>query len=337
MKLYDDHGYLNIDEIAAHKSWLKVIIGARQVGKTYGVLKYHLDHDISHILLRRTREEVDMISASPELNPYKVFEPEYRTGIFKTGKYNRICDYNEDGSQEKVRGLLLGLSQIAHIRGFNGREYQSIVYDEAIPEKGVIQRSTEGDSLLNAYTTINGNRELEGEPPCTLWLLGNSNDLSSPVLEALNLMDPIIKARTKKLEWIESGGALIVQPFSRIITDQRRDTALMQQIRADGDFYQMAIENEFSYDASPLINNRSVKFMTPLFSYDGFMYAWEDDRSIYICRTPHKNNAYEGAAWDRQQIVAHYLWLKRYYMEGLITFSDARLLTTFRQLFDIKY
>ena len=33
MNIYLDNGYLNAAELAADPSWLKVIIGARQIGK----------------------------------------------------------------------------------------------------------------------------------------------------------------------------------------------------------------------------------------------------------------------------------------------------------------
>ena len=98
MQLYLENGYLNIEEIARHPSWLKVIIGARQIGKTYGTLLYHLQHTIPHILLRRTTDELDMITGA-ETNPYKVFEPEYHTAIFKAGKFLSINDYDENGAK----------------------------------------------------------------------------------------------------------------------------------------------------------------------------------------------------------------------------------------------
>ena len=331
--LYLDRGFINVEYIASQDAWLNVIIGARQVGKTYGVLKYHLDNDIKHILLRRTREELETIGASPELNPYKVFEPEYMARIAKHGKYFIIEDEKHDGP----RGLALSLSQIAHIRGFNGREYQSIVYDEFIPEKGVIKRANEGDALLNAYTTINGNRELDGLPPCRLWLLANSNNINSPILEALNLTDTVIDMRRKHKEIYINNGVCVVQPASRKITEQRADTALMRQIRRDSEFYGMAIDNEFSYDMSPLIKTMPLKGMTPLFSYDGTLYAWESSDVIYICRAVHNKNAYKYTQYSREQLRKDYAWMVRAYAEELIYFSDMRLLALFKNLFEIDF
>ena len=333
MDFYTEQGYLNIDEIASAGAWLNVIIGARQVGKTYGALKYHLDNNIPHILLRRTSAELELIGSSPELNPYKVFAPEYDISIDRKGKYYLI----KDNAAEQVRGLALSLSQIAHIRGFNGSAYQSIVFDEFIPEKSVVRRGNEGDALLNAYTTINGNRELNGQPPCKLWLLANSNDVNSPILEALNLTDIVLNMRRKHIEIYINNGVCVVQPLSTVITQQRADTALMRQIRRDGEFYGMSINNEFSYDESPLIKNFPLKGMTPLFSYDNTLYAWEDADLVYICRASHNKRPYKYSGYGREQLRKDYAWLVRAYAEELIYFSDMRLLALFKSIFDIDF
>lgn len=335
MNLYSDSGYLNVEEIAKNPAWLKVIIGARQIGKTYGVLKYHLDHDVRHILLRRTTEELDMISGT-ETNPYKVFEPEYHTGIFKAGKFLTVNDYRNDEKIEPPRGLVLSLAQISHIRGFNGSAYRSIIFDEFIPEKHVHRFRSEGDALLNAYTTINGNRELNGQPPCDLWLLANSNDINSPILDKLNLTDDVIRMRSKQREWIERDGVLIVQPESSKIIDKRKNTALMRVVDPAGEFYGMAIRNDFSYDLNPLVRSQSIRNKKPLFGIPP-LYAWEGANDVYCCRAEHKQEIYQDTQYGREQLRADYLWIVRAYAAGLVTFSDLRMLALFRQIFKLDF
>ena len=337
--IYDENGYINIPWIAARPTWLKVIIGARQVGKTYGTLKYHLDNNKPFILLRRTTEELDFISSSAELDPFLPFVPEYRTRIIKQAKSCMIKDYDEAGKTipESFRGMALSLPQISHIRGFNGSLYDSIVFDEFIPEKGVIVRKTEGDSLLNAYTTINGNRELQGLPPCTLWLLANTNNINSAILEALNLSNDIIRMRSRGLEYTEKNGVSIFQGTSARITEQRRQTALAQQINPDSDFARMAYANEWSYDKSPLVKPRSLKGMTPVCSYAGYMYIWEDQAGIYVCSAKHDAAPYKDDGFSTAQFTSDYAWLEPYYAGALITFSDELILARFKQLFNIDY
>lgn len=339
MNIYQSNGYLNIRPIAADPSWLKVIIGARQVGKTYNTLLYYLEERAPFILLRRTTEELDMIQ-SAELNPFKAFEPAgYNVGIYKRGKLLTINDYNSEEPEkpQDPRGLVLSLPQIAHIRGFSGSGYNAMVFDEFIPEKGVRVLKSEGAALLNAYVTINGNRELENRPPLTLWLLANSNDLNSPILEALNLTDDIITMRVKGLEVLQKPGVIIVQPFSKGVIDRRKDTALMKQISKESEFYGMAINNEFSYNRSPLVKNQSIKGYKPLFSYDNKIYAWEGPNQIYICKAPHKVSKYGNSEFDRASLATDFFWIRRAYDCGLVNFSDHRMLILFQWLFDIDY
>ena len=342
--LYTPDGWLNFDYIGSRPAWLIIILGARQVGKTYGCLQYMLKNNIYHILLRRTTAELETISAAPDLNPYKIFEPDYHTALFKQAKkLCRICDYTTDEEGKATptdqRGIATSLAEIAHIRGFNGSAFTDLILDEAIPEKGVITRATEGEAFLNAYTTINGNRELSGKMPLRAWLLANTNRIDSPIMEALGVVDDILYMRRKhKEEMLTKNGVYIVQPLSTVIIEQRTQTAMMKQVSSNSDFYGMAIENNFSYDASPYIRNRSIKRMKPVWSYNDEIYCWGDENSFYICRAKFKKGglSYTGSRTDRKCLCMDWISMKPYYYAGMIQFSDLRALSIFKILFEIK-
>lgn len=335
IKLYDDAGFINVPAIAARPTWLKVLIGARQVGKTYGTLKYYIESGEKFILLRRTTAELQFIGNNAQLDPFSKFAPEYHVRIQPSGGSYVIGDYNEDGTLESVRGVALSLPQISHIRGFDGSQFKAIIFDEAIPEKGVRVLKSEGDALLNAYTTISGNRELEGKPPLQLWLLCNTNNINSGILEALNLTDDILYMRSRGLEYFERGGVSIFQGRSKKIIDKRKETALARQI-AGGEFAGMAYDNEWSYDESPLIGQRSIRGMKPLCGFDD-MFIWENERSFYVCRVKHKTEVYKAGRYEKAEFIANYRWLARWYAERQMIFSDLKMLSKFRQIFDIDY
>lgn len=340
IKLYDDNGYINVEAIAERPTWLKVLIGARQVGKTYGVLKHYLKSGEPFILLRRTTDELNFIGKNSALDPFKTFEPEYHVRLSGEGGSFIISDYDpENGSliQGGRRGIALSLPQISHIRGFDGSGFKAIIFDEAVPEKGVRVLKSEGESLLNAYTTINGNRELRGEPPITMWLLANSNNIQSRILESLNLIDDIIFMRAKNLEYYEKNGVSLFHGASRRIIEQRQETALARQISDKSEFAGMAFRNEWSYDESPLIKMKSIKGCTPVCSYDDQLYMWEDASGIYVCTAPHKVERYGGSAFETSQFVSNYLWLSRWYLEGWVTFSNIKLLALFKRVFELDY
>lgn len=338
MNIYLPNGFLNAPEIAAHPSWLKAIIGGRQIGKTFNTLKYHLDNNIPFILMRRTTDELDTLT-HPKFNPFLKINAltNYNVQVFREGKFYAAYNVDQEGNKEDApRCMILSLPQLAK-RGFDGSSFLSIVFDEFIPEKSVRVLRSEGDDMLNAYTTINSNRELEGKPPTILWLLANSNSLKSPILEAFNLIDDVIIMRVKKKEIIEDGGAIIIQPESKDVLNQRKQTALMQQISKKSEFYGMAIENEFSYDKSPLIRSQSITGYKPLFQYDNILYAWEGSNNVYICRAKHRKNIYYNSAFTRSQLKNDFYWILNAYDSGLVTFSDHRMLLTFQWLFDIDY
>ena len=336
--IYTSEGWVNIPAIAEAPTWLKVVIGARQVGKTYGTLKYYLDTGKRFILLRRTTDELKFIGSNSDLDPFSTYEPDYRTRLQAFGGSFKIVDYNEDGIiPGSERGIALSLPQISHIRGFNGSSYEAVVFDEAIPEKGVRTLRTEGEALLNAYTTINGNRELKGGPPLILWLLANTNNIDSRILEALNLVDPIIWMRSKGLEYYERNGVSIFQGKSEEITDKRKQTALARQISERSEFAGMAYNNEWAYDQSPLIKPRSIRRMTPVCSYDDTLYIWEDASSMYVCSAQHKADRYQKNPFDTSRFITHYYWLKRWYIEGMVTFSNLKLLALFKRLFELDF
>lgn len=339
--LYTPEGWLNFDYIDQQPAWMIVIIGKRQVGKTYGALLNMLKTDKQFILLRRTTAELDTISATPDLNPFKVFEPEYHVGLFKKGRFCEIKNYftDPDGAieQGKQRGIATSLSQIASIRGFNGSAFTDLVFDEFIPEKGVVTRKTEGDAFLNAYTTINGNRELSGMPPLRCWLLANTNNIRSAVLDALNLTDDVLYARRKGKEMLTTDdGVLIIQPNSEKVTELRKETALMKRVNAKGEFYKMAIENEWSYDESPYIRSLSLKGMQPVFNYGNLVYCWESDKGFYICRAGFKGGTrFEESKTGREQLALRYGSLIDAYYAGLVFFADLRCQSIFQQIFNI--
>lgn len=338
--LYLPEGWLNFEYIDSLPAWLIVILGKRQIGKTYGCLQLMLKKNYYHILLRRTTAELDTISASPDLNPYKVYEPDYHVGLFKQAKkLCRICDYalDEEGkaAPTEQRGIATSLAEIAHIRGFNGAAFSDVVLDEAVPEKGVITRKTEGDAFLNAYVTINGNRELSGAKPLRAWLLANTNRIDSPILESLNLIDDILYMRRKgKEELLTDRGVLILQPDSIQISQLRKDTALMQQISKKSDFYGMAMENEFAYDQSPFIKTMDIRRMTPAFRC-GDIFCWERAEGYYICRAKHNGKEYENSRTGKEQLRIEWSILKQFYYAGLILFSDMKMLYIFKNIFGI--
>lgn len=343
-KIYTPEGWLDIDYIVnKYPAWLYVIVSLRQVGKTYGVLKYLLKNDIKHVLIRRTRDEMDLIKNNPDLDPYKPLEDEgFQTTIISRNGANVIADYIIENKKIKItkeRGLAFGLPTLAHIRGFSGKEFTDVLFDEFIPEKGVIVKRAEGVATLNAYTTINGNRELKGEKPLRLWMLANANSAGSPIARSFGLVEILQKG--EEVYYDEKLQVCVLMPTSEKIAKKRAETKLMtflRETKSDEKFYAMAMKNEFSYDDLTNVKKISLKGFQPFASFNNEIFIWRNNDIYYVCSKKHNKNAYKNTEADIKRINEAYKPLFHVvYSYHNLKFEAATLFFQFKELFGFNY
>lgn len=256
MNIYTKEGWLDAPHIAeiAKRNDINfiIIIGKRQVGKTYNVLKLMIDTDARFLFMRRVKTELEML----EKNVNSPFEKIYPNKIIfskesdYTASIERIDETPEGDTRTRI-AMGVALSTIGNIRGFNGDLYDEWVFDEFIPEEQLFKVRNEKDTFLNAHTTVNGNRELEGRPCIRCWLLANSNNLNSGVLEALNISKEVerMSLRGEESRILKDRGIMILLPESKQIIEKRKKLGgLYKAIGGDSKFAKMAYENEFAYN-----------------------------------------------------------------------------------------
>lgn len=336
MNLYTEQGWLDIATLSKQNAWLIVIVGARQIGKTYGILKHLVSENRRFIYLRRTVDEVDLVTSSDDLNPFAPLAKEdIHVSFKKSGKVWLFGDAERDSYD---RGLMVGLATIAKMRGFSGGAFTDVFFDEFIPEKGVARRKSEGDALLNAYTTVNGNRELEGKPPLRLWLAANAFDLASPILKTFGLVNELEKMRRQKKEVkLLNGGCLLVRPLSEAVTNAHRGTAMNAFIStrpAAATYLDTAVNNTFAYDDGSDVKPRSIAGHSPVCNADG-MFIYTNGTSVYVCRSAHNGKRFGNSASDRARCQITYPFIRALYNDGKVSFSDAEILLHFKEYFNL--
>lgn len=347
LDLYTQDGWVNIPAVSAIPAWCYIIIGKRQVGKTYGVLKHELESGTHFLYLRRTTVEFDAITSDPELNPFLPLKNEgFDVDIAKTGKVTyTIGTFNkdEDGKLTDCThkyAVGMTLPSIANIRGFNGSAFEEVVFDEFIPEKIVMKRKAEGDALLNAYVTINGNRELQGAPPLKIWLLANAFDITSPILVELGVVDEVAKLARSGREWtLTDTGVFIAMPVSQKVSDKRSQTAFMRHMskNKNSKFYKMAMNNEFSYNDLSCVRPMNLRGMRPEFTVAGLYCYRYDDNHYYLCTSPHQSREVypDNTAGKKAFVLAHPLFQLMLVL-GQVWVSDVPTLIKIRDFLDIK-
>lgn len=259
MSIYLDSGYINIKQILEYGQPFNFVVGGRGTGKTYGALKTAYENDIRFILMRRTQAQCDLIN-KPEFNPFKVLNSDFGTNVMvkSISKYNaKIIEETEES--EKVLGYTCALSTIANMRGFDASDVNLLIYDEFIPEKHERAIKNEGSAFLNAFETINRNRELKGNKPLQVICLANAFNMANPIFLELGLVGRCEKLKKSGQELFidkERGVVLVLLQKSRI-SKQKSDTALYRI--STGSYSEMALANDFVYNNADNIKSLALK------------------------------------------------------------------------------
>lgn len=245
--IYNKAGWLDVPRIAQEypDALLYVILGARRIGKTYGVLKYHIENfDRPIAYLRHTRQQLDIV-CSGQNSPYLPvctdmgidtdFKPD--GGVYSCFE---VLERDSKGNPvEYGRQLAQGASVFA-TRGLASGRFSAIVFDEFIPERGSIIRKHSGYNLKSAWQTMSA---LQDTPK--MWLLANSNDLNNDILSEFGLI-PTIEEMSANGDYIKNlGDILIINAYNSPISAELAQTAL-GRILNTGDYGGMAFSNEWT-------------------------------------------------------------------------------------------
>ena len=285
MGIYLSSGYVDIERILGYGIPFNFICGGRGTGKTYGALRYVYENDIRFMLMRRTQAQCDLIN-KPEFNPYKVIATDLDRDIRvkSISKYNAlIYEYQGEDLEDETLGYTCALSTIANMRGFDASDVRILLYDEFIPERHERALKNEGSAFLNAYETINRNRELQGRPPLQTLCMANAFNIANAIFLELGLVGICekMKAKGQELYVNRDRGILIALLDKSQISQKKADTALYRV--AGGAYSEMALANDFSYNDASDIKSRSLKEFRLLCTVGEIsIYKHKSDRKYYV-------------------------------------------------------
>ena len=269
-KLYADGGYLDFDYILKnsekHNCPFIFIVGGRGTGKTYGALKYTLEHDIEIMFMRRTQSQHDIIRKD-EFSPYNALNRDLDLNIkfFPISKYNSAI-YNsstDENGKAIPKGDMLGmtcaLSTISNLRGFSSSA-DIVIYDEFIPERHEKPIKSEASALFNALETIGRNRELQGKKPLKLLALANANNISNDIFVSLGLVGVAerMSKTGQELHYDHAKGIMLLILSESPISDMKSYTKLYQMTQ-NTEFAEMSINNGFIGVAHDVIESQDLR------------------------------------------------------------------------------
>ena len=332
MKIFHDNGYANIGEILEEGFPFNFIVGARATGKTVDALNDSVEKDEKFLYMRRTQAQCDLIS-KPDFSPFKpINEIWHREVKVKTiSKYNSMF-YTELPDSIKIHGYTAALSTIANMRGFSASDITRLIYDEFIGEEHEKPIKHEAEAVLNAYETINRNRELEGKPALQLAALANSNRIDNPLFEELGLIRIADKLqKSGAMRWTdEKRGIQLIMLSNSPISQKKRGTALYR-LTDNSDFSRMALDNSFNINRQH-VRPRPIAEYVPVCSIgELFIYRHKNDIRLYgtTYKTGVFNKTFTLSDTDKLRYHRFYMHHWDMYIEGNIDFEDVLAETLF--------
>lgn len=280
VNIYEDSGYLNIAGILALGMPFNFIVGGRATGKTYGALKYTLESGRKFMLMRRTQSQADLIN-KPEFSPFKPVCADLGIEI----DMESLSKYNSAFLRgDELIGYTCALSTISNMRGFDASDVDLLIYDEFIPERHERSLRNEGSAFLNAYETINRNRELQGRRPLQALLLANAFDIANAIFLELGLVGIAerMQARDQEVYINRDMGVVIILPRSERISGKKRQTALYK-LTEGSTYSDMALSNSFSYNPTDRIKAQNLKEYKPVVTVGEItIYRHKSGRKYYV-------------------------------------------------------
>lgn len=321
--LYLENGYLNMPTLIEMKIPFVFVIGGRGIGKTYGTLKYLIEHEaVKMLMLRRTQAQIDLVNI-PTLSPLTA--PANDLGFqFEARKIAKNYCGLYTVEEGRLFAFTAAMSTFSNVRGFDASTFNFIFYDEFIPERGERALKDEGEKFVNMIETVNRNRELQGGDPVKVICASNSNNINNPILYEMGLVDIAARMQDKRQSvYINTDrGVAIIMPKESPISEAKAGTALYKAVSKDSNFYNMAIGNQF--EESQNIKSMPINEFKPIVSIGAVtVYVHKSRGYIYVSR--HRSGACTIFKTDSTSLIqfkVNYRWLIAAHMVGDVWFES---------------
>lgn len=334
-KIYDQSGWVNWDYLLSQEASIISVVGARGVGKTYGLFKKLMNQRKKFIYLRRLKSQIDQCSKA-EGSPFKKLNTDLDRDV-KPFPSGGIVLFRETDKNGEIAAAGVALSVVANIRGIDFSDYDYIVFDEFICSAGERPIKNEFESFLNFYETVNRNRELEGKAPVKCIMLGNANTLVNPYFSAWHFMRTALKMISGgQMVWRSADNSrMIVLLLNSPISEKKRETVLYNN--SNTDFITMALDNAFRTDETNIRSEPLTEYNHIVSVGEIGIYRHKSERKYYVSSTQGQTPYYDAFGIGLKMFQMDYYMLRVHYMTSKnVWFESFELEIIFRELFGLR-
>lgn len=336
-----------------HSLWVSdpapfiICLGGRGTGKTYGALLDVAAGRYGKIVYVRRNDTQLSAAKLPELNPFKRVNADTGSDLIFSSMGKNVAGIYHGEIKDGVLspsgapvGIGVPLSVFSNIRGVDGMDYQTIIFDEFIKESHERPIKNEGDAFLNMVETLNRNRELPplNQRPMKCLLLANSNDLRSPILDALGVVDVIdsMIRRGQEHKTVRDG-VLSIYLYQNSPVSAAKAKSALYRVANSRDFSEMALENRFSEANYERVESRPLREYQPLVSIgDVTVYVSNADSDQYYVvdgiKAPKQYSTYPVSL---RAFRADYFYLWEALLDKRLYYSSASVKIRFERVWNL--
>ena len=333
-KIYTKEGWVNWDWIMQDPAVFIMGVGSRGVGKTYGLFKWCIEHHEKFIYVRRLRTQLD-ICATSSGNPFQKINSDLHIDI-RPFKSEGIISFRYDNRAGEEVAAGVALSTVSTVRGIDFSSYNIIVFDEAVPMVGEKPIKHEFDSFLNFVETVSRNRELLGDKPVKVILLGNANKLNNPYFSGWKFTKTALKMlRGKQMIYRTPDGSRMMILFQDSPISKRKAQTSLYQNANDG-FLAMALDNSFRTDETNIKSEPLIEYRHMVSVGEIGIYRHKSERRYFVS-SQQGQPYYDGYGIQLKMFQQDYFMLRvSYMMYKNILFEDFESELLFREYFELN-
>lgn len=334
-KIYNSDGWVNWDYISCQPASFISVVGARGVGKTYGLFKKLVLENKKFLYLRRLKTQLDLCTKE-EGNPFKKINTDLGTNIYPFSS-DGITTFRKGEKTGELVAVGMALSVVANVRGIDFSDIDYIVFDEFIASDGERPIKNEFKAFLNLYETVNRNRELEGKPAVKCFMLGNANTLVNPYFSSWHFMKTAVKMIIGgQMLWRSADNTrMVILLLNSPISARKKETALYQN--ATNDFIQMALDNAFRTDETQIRSEPLNEYQHIVSIGDLGIYRHKSMRKYYVSNTQQKTPYYDSYGIGLRMFQQDFYLLRVHYLiNKIVWFESFELEVIFRELFNLN-
>ena len=297
----DGYYHLGSDLEQYPDAWCYAVWSRRGPGKTYSGLRYYTARKQPFVYVKRTKEDVELIcsrSFDLDLSPFKDLNRDFNMNIRAVQIHNGFGAFYHCNQDDEPYGppvaYIMALNAVAKFKGFGLSECEAIIFDEFVPQDGEIVRRAEGKQMLSLYMTVRRDRIKRGRQDLKLILFANSNEISTPCTEILEIVDDMADLQAR-------GGSHHYDKERRILLHRITEDECPAMEDKSGIFAAMhntawgreAFGGDFASNDFSSVQKLSLKRMQPQIhlkykNNDWYIYYRESDGMYYMCKSPQK-------------------------------------------------